>query len=123
MKTIVCLAILFVYPALADDETPNGAIEGVIAGWNTQSKPPSDLFSPDVPDLQALFSEEPWSEVTRPHISVRSIRFITTTTALVEADSTQYGSVIVKRSEPILLVLRKYGVQWRISCVLVPNSK
>jgi hypothetical protein len=123
MRTVVCLAILFVYPALADDKAESGAIERVIAAWNIQSKPLSDLFSPDAPDVQALLSEEPWSEVTRPYITIRSIHFFTSITALVEADSTQYGSGILKRKEPMLIVLRKYGLQWRIACVLVRNSK
>jgi len=122
MRRVVCLAILFVYPALADDEAENGAIERVIAAWNIQSQPLSDLFSPGA-DAQALLTEEPWSEVTRPYITIRSIHFLTSVTALVEADSTQYGSAILKRKEPLLIVLRKYGVNWRIACALALNSK
>jgi len=58
------------------------------------------------------------SEVTHPRLDIRSIRWVTDVTALVEVENTQFGSLILKHSESMLLVLRKYGVQWRIACVL-----
>ena len=62
------------------------------------------LQSPDVP----------WSEVTRPSMIIQSVRFITPDVALVDAVNTQYGSVILRRRIPVLLVMRK-DREWRIA--------
>ncbi len=98
-------------------------IARVIAAFNDQSTPPSELFIPDISDVdRAYLSPEPMSEVTRPRLDVRSIHWLTEVTALVEAGNTQFGSLIMKRNESVLVLFRKYGVRWRIACVLVPPS-
>ena len=62
-------------------------------------------------------NEQPWSEVTSPRITTRSIRLIAPQVALVECTNTQYGSVIVVRTTSMLLVMKKDGEQWRIASV------
>ena len=118
------VVILFAHLAWADDAGERAAIANVITSLNNQSSPISDLFTSDVPDIdRAFLSEEPWSEVTRPQIAIRSIRFLTAITALVEAENVQYGSLVMKRRESMLLLVRKYGSRWRIACVLAQNPK
>jgi len=112
---------MLVYPAWGDDAANIGR---VIAAVTIQSDPSPKLFAPDISDAErAYFSAEPWSEVTRPRIKIRSMHMLSDATALVEAENTQFGSVIMKRSEAVVLLLRKYGngAGWRIACVLAPN--
>jgi hypothetical protein len=114
------LSILAATCAWADDASDREAIERVIAAVNNHSKPLTDVFTADAPENErSLLSahEQPWSEVTSPHIATRSIRLIAPQIALVESTTTQYGSVIVMRSAPMLLVMKKDGAQWRIACV------
>jgi hypothetical protein len=66
-------------------------------------------------DRQLLgLSNEPWSEVTAPGVTIRSIRFVTPDVALIDAANTQYGSVILQTRIPVLLVMRREGIDWRI---------
>jgi len=121
MRPIVCLSILAATCAWADDATDREAIEHVIAAVNDHSKPLADVLTADAPENeQRMLSapEQPWSEVTSPQVTIRSIRLLTPQVALVEGVSTQYGSVIMVRTTSILLVMKKDGVQWRIACVL-----
>jgi hypothetical protein len=118
---VACLMLVLVLPAWADNAIESAEIGRVIAAFNNQSIPLSDLYTPYISDVdRAYLSPEPMSEVTRPRLEIRSIRWMTDVTALVEAGNTQFGSLILKHTESMLLVLRKYGVQWRIACVLVP---
>jgi len=121
VRMVACLALVLVYPAWADNAIESAEIGRVIAAFNNQSTPLAELFTPYISDVdRAYLSPEPMSEVTRPRLDIRSIRWVTDVTALVEAENTQFGSLILKHSESMLLVLRKYGSQWRIACVLVP---
>ena len=121
VRIVACLALVFVLPAWADNAIESAEIARVIAAFNNQSTPLSELYTPYISDVdRAYLSPEPMSEVTYPRLDIRSIRWVTDGTALVEAENTQFGSLILKHSESMLLVLRKYGVQWRIACVLVP---
>jgi hypothetical protein len=118
---IACLALVLVLPAWADTAIESVEIGRVIAVFNNQSAPLSELYTPYISDVdRAYLSPEPMSEVTRPRLDFRSIRWVSDVTALVEVENTQFGSLILKRSESMLLVLRKYQGQWRIACVLVP---
>lgn len=115
------MLILVATCAWADDAGDREAIERVIATANNRSKPLTDVFTADAPENErSLLSahEQLWSEVTPPHITTRSIRLIAPQIALVESTNTQYGSVVVMRSAPMLLVMKKDGAQWRIACVL-----
>jgi hypothetical protein len=126
VKRILCLSILGAACAWADDAGDREAIERVIAAVNNHSKPLTDVFTADAPESErSMLSahEEPWSEITSSRITIRSIRLIAPQIALVESMNTQYGSVIVMRSAPMLLVMKKDGAQWRIACVLtLPDS-
>jgi hypothetical protein len=122
VKAAALLALVLVYPAWADDATESAEIGRVIGALNNQRNPLSEVLAPDISDIErAYFTPEPWSEVTYPQIDIRSIRLLTDATALVAAESTQFGSVIMKRSESMVLLLRKCGAGWRIACVLAPN--
>lgn len=46
-----------------------------------------------------------------------SIRFVTPKIALVDASKTQFGSLTVVRSVPLLFVLVKQGASWRIAAI------
>lgn len=124
MTAIIGLALILAYPALADDTNERVAIVGIIASLNRQADTLSDLLAPDNIDIDPAFGTEgQWPEVTRPQLAVRSIRVLSPKVAIVEADNIQYGSIILRRSQPILLLFRKYGGQWRIACMLVEKSK
>jgi hypothetical protein len=139
MKLLVCLAMLLFASlaladsALADSDADRTAIQSVIATLNDHTAPTSTLFATDgadsaelgrLADLDRMLSRsaEPLSEVTAPKITVRSIRFITPDVALVDGINAQYGSVIVTKSVPVLLVMKKEGSNWRIASFrTIPN--
>jgi len=55
-----------------------------------------------------------WSEVTPAFIETEAVTFVSADTALVDATQTQYGSMILKRSVPIVLLMKLDGKEWRI---------
>ena len=55
-----------------------------------------------------------WSEVTAPIIEIRFVRFMTPDLAFVEATQTQYGSLILKQSVSVTLLMELDGDEWRI---------
>ncbi len=55
-----------------------------------------------------------WSEVTPPAIQTESVRFVSSEVAIVDGSQVQYGSVIVKRRLPIMLLMKMDGKEWRI---------
>lgn len=107
--------------AWADDATDRAAIERVTAAVNSHSATLADVFTADAPEnersILSAEGQEPWSEVTSRLITIRSIRFLSPQIALVQSTATQYGSVTVMQSTPMLLVMKKDGQQWRIACV------
>ena len=127
MKTIACIPLLFAAIAWADETSDRAAIGRVIAALNDSQTNAADkrsrLFTADADNeldghpMQP--SGTPWSEVTAPRIVVHAVRFVTPEVALVDAANTQYGSVIVVRRVPVLLVMRKEGTEWRIASVRV----
>ena len=130
MKVALYFAALFLASyAFADEAADRTAIQSVIAAVNDHSKPASALLSSDVaadPGEVARLSNlipappappEPLSEVTQPKLVARSIRFITSEVALVDGAIAQFGSVILERSTPVLLVMKKEGANWRIAAI------
>jgi hypothetical protein len=114
------LSILVATCAWADDATDRAAIERLIAAVNNHSKPLTDVYTADAPENErSILSahEQPWSEVTSPRITIRSIRLIPPQVALVECTNTQYGSMILVRTTLMLLVMTKDGGEWRIASV------
>jgi uncharacterized protein (TIGR02246 family) len=53
-----------------------------------------------------------WSEVTAPLIGNESIRFLSSDVALVDASQSRYGSLILKESVPVTLIMKLEGGQW-----------
>jgi hypothetical protein len=76
--------------------------------------------------VSALFTagddSQPLSEVTPPHIAIQSIRFLTPEVALVDATSTQFGTMILVRRVPIWLVMKKEGPAWKIASLRLPAA-
>src|SRR5258707_6218201 len=126
MKTIICIALLFATLGWADEAADRSAIERVIAQMNTDQyrsaeKRMTQLFTADADNeldrlshlsrrlLQA--ADKPWSEVTTPRMVIQSIRFVTSEVALVDAANTQYGSTILVRNVPMLIVMQKVAAE------------
>jgi len=55
-----------------------------------------------------------WSEVTPAFIETQSVEFVSGDVAIVDATQTQYGSLILKRSVPVMLLMKLDGKEWRI---------
>jgi hypothetical protein len=128
MRTI----LLSIALAAVGSATERTDIEGVISAVNdphTDRTQKQALFTSDAQnELDRLASldhrlvptsDGPLSEVTMPRIVIESVRFITADVALVDAANTQYGSVILMRRLPVLLVMKKEGQNWRIAALRV----
>ena len=70
-------------------------------------------------DRRLVPANRPWSEVTRPKIALQSIRFITPDVALVDAANSQYGSAILVRRVPLLMVMKRETSGWRVASLRV----
>src|SRR2546429_8537006 len=55
-----------------------------------------------------------WTETTPPIVGNDSLRLLLSDLAIVDADQTQYGSLILKESIPVTLLLKRDGASWRI---------
>jgi hypothetical protein len=132
MRTTVWVSLAFSVLGWADGSADRAAIERVISALNIDSRGLSQqrtkLFTTDADnELDRLSNldrrlsppKNPWSEVTTPRIVVQSVRFITSDVALVEATITQYGSIILVRRVPLLLVMKKEARDWRIASLRV----
>jgi hypothetical protein len=133
MRRIFCGFLIVSALAWADERTDRHAIEGIIESLNTDGsaegqKRVASLFTDDADNQLAKLSDlnrglvpsdGPWSEVTKPHIRVQAIRFITDDVALVDAVNAQYGSTMLVRRVPLLLVLKRQGKEWRIASLRV----
>jgi uncharacterized protein (TIGR02246 family) len=63
---------------------------------------------------ERLTDRRPWSEVTPPKIENQSVRLVTPDVAIVDASWVQYGSTVVRRASPVLLVMKKDGERWQV---------
>ncbi len=131
MKGIIAGFLVFTAVAYAADEAQDrAAIERVVEALNGERSPEnlkriSTLFTPDAENEVNRLAEldqqmilpggQPWSEVTAPHITIRSIRFISPEVALVDAVNTQFGSLILVRRVPLLLTMKREPAGWRIA--------
>jgi hypothetical protein len=125
MKPILCLSLLFSACMWADEAADRVAIEKVIGALNEPHRGPQLTSDADPAELRRLsdmegrmrqVSDGPWSEATAPRIVSESIRFVTPDVALVDAAIAQYGSLLASR-EPVLLLMKKQGTEWRIASV------
>jgi ketosteroid isomerase-like protein len=55
-----------------------------------------------------------WSEKTPPNMRNEVVRLVSTGVVLVDATQNRYGSVILKQSVPVTLLLKLDGNEWRI---------
>jgi len=53
-----------------------------------------------------------WTEVTAPVIENESVRLLLSDVAIIDADRTLYGSLILKQSVPVTLILKREGRNW-----------
>lgn len=121
--------LLLVAFAHADEVSDRASIDSTIAALNKAQSENEwrDLFTADgireFDRLPALAREpwsedpRPWPEVSRPGFIVRTVRFVSPETALVDAVSSQFGSTIVVRRTPILFVMQKEEGVWKIASV------
>jgi hypothetical protein len=125
--TLLLVLSVFAHTAFADEAADRAAIDALIAALNNHTQPSSNLFTGDSADIQRELanlaaasrpSGGPLSEVSEPHITVRSVRFITSDVALVDATSDQFGSTLPVRRIPVLLILKK-DANWRIAAVRI----
>jgi uncharacterized protein (TIGR02246 family) len=63
---------------------------------------------------KALEKSQVWNEVTAPTIHHESVHFVAPDVALVDATQTQYGSLILKRTVPVTLLMKLDGQEWWI---------
>jgi len=136
MNAILRFSLLTASACLwADEAADHIAIEKVIAALSearraTDIKALSALFVSDAARTELEYlsamdgrlldaSHRPWSEVTIPRIVTKSIHFVTPDAAVVDASNTQYGSVILVRSVPVLFVMKRQGEAWRIDSLRV----
>ena len=129
MKAILSIGLVLAGSmAMADSASDHAAIVSVIQALNDHSKPAATLFTADAADKAAELvslgnvDRMPWSEQTAPKFGVRSIQFITADVALVDAENARFGSMIMKKSVPLLLVMKRVGSEWRIAAFRVMGS-
>ena len=64
--------------------------------------------------IESVLKRPAWTEVTAPMIGNESVRFVSSDVALVDATQTRYGSLILKQSVPVTLLLKLEGQEWRV---------
>ena len=75
------------------------------------------------PIAAALLNRPALSEVSAPRITKESIKLLSPDIALADAEQVRYGSMIVKQSTLVVLLLKKTGEGWQIlSLRLFPDS-
>jgi hypothetical protein len=125
MKMLLFLALLWPASVWADEAADRVAIEKVMAALKD---PAAAVWAPGV-DGQAeraklagggpVSGGGPMSEVFFAGVALQSIQFITTDVALVDASETWVGSLIVSRTVPVVLVLKKVGADWRVAALRI----
>jgi len=129
----MCGLLIFSAFAWADERTDRVEIQGIIDALNNYvpdggQQQVSALFTNDANnqlarlrdlDRRLVPANTPWSEVTRPKIALQSIRFITYDVALVDAANSQYGSMILMRRVPLLMVMKRESSGWRVASLRV----
>ena len=112
MKNLASLVLLLCNVVLADEADDLAAIGKVIASLNDGKSHP---------ELRCdLAPAGTMSETSPPHISIRAVQFITPDVALVDAENTQYGSVVMVRRVPIVFVIKRDGAEWKIAATRLP---
>src|SRR5579863_9875117 len=115
MKTLLMLAVLLPVSAWAEEAADRfaadrSAIDKVVAALNDPSAAPSSVWAPGVDgksERAKLSTGGPMSEVFSGRISIRSILFLTRKVAMVDATQAQFGSLLVSRTVPLVLTMKK----------------
>ncbi len=55
-----------------------------------------------------------WSETTPPYLGDETIRFLSPELALIDVNQIQFGSMLLKRSIPYLLIAKRDGDRWKV---------
>src|SRR5216684_2473608 len=143
MRPILCLSVLLASSGWADELDDRASIAKTISTLNT-SAIGATSFTADfnfaelervwptvslwgIGPWKVVISDEPWVEAqvapvmtvplqAPPRLVIRSVRFITTDVALVDAVSESRDGTPPRRV-PVLLVMRREGTDWRIASV------
>ncbi len=114
----------------ADEVSDRAAIETVIRSLNEPKLDSSLLIAgANVVELDRLRnlpgflnSQAPMSEVSRPQIVSKTIRFLDSRFAAVEGVKVQYGSLRT-RSIPVFFLMERQGKDWRIAFLRVTGER
>jgi hypothetical protein len=122
MKLAFCLLLLAAPWIRADEAEDLTAIGQLFTTLNkaiaaSDLKIAAGLFEPaSVTAVERFTSNRrPWSETTPPRLAITSIRFASSDLAIVDAESTQFGSVVIKSTTPVLIVLQRKNTDWKIA--------
>jgi hypothetical protein len=127
MRPFFVLLLLAAAAARGDEVADRLAIETAVAALNNVAtvEGMSAQFTSDAvhAEVRRLFethrsmteaARQPMSELSLPHISSQSVRFITPDVALVDGMDNQIGSLGPKRVR-LLLLMRREGAGWKIA--------
>ena len=101
MKCAVLLLLAAPWMWAASEVKDRAAIDKVIASLND-------------PKVQADKGEI-WSEKSHPMIVVRSVQFLSSKAARVDAERVQYGSVTLRNGVPVVILLEKKHGAWKVA--------
>jgi hypothetical protein len=101
MRCAVLLLLAAPWLWAASEVKDRAAIDKVIAALN------DPRVAPD--------KDEIWSEKTHPMIVVRSVQFVSSRAARVDAERVQYGSVTLRTSVPVIILLEKKRGSWKVA--------
>jgi hypothetical protein len=106
--------------AWAGGTTDSDAIRKAIATFNDPHKRATVLApGADIAPLDRVGGPG----VSRVYFEATAIRFATPDVAKVNASASQYGSLILKRTIPVVFVLKREGGVWRISVLRVAGPR
>ena len=100
MKWVICLLVAAPWAWAANQAADRVAIDKVVASLNDPKAQPD--------------KGEVWTETSHPFIVIRSVQFLSSKTARVEASRVQYGSITM-RSVPVAILLEKRRGAWKIA--------
>jgi hypothetical protein len=100
MRCAVWLLLAAPWAWAADQAKDRAAIDKLVASLNDARARPD--------------AAEVWSEMSRPIMVTRSVQFISSKVARVDAVRVQYGSVMT-RSMPVVILLERQRGGWKIT--------
>ena len=119
MRTIISILPMLAACAWAGDPAED-AIRKAIATFNDPQKRATVLApGADMAPLDRMGGPG----VSRVYFEATAIRFVTPDVAKVKASASQYGSLILKRTMPVVFVLKRDGGVWRITALRVGGRR